>query len=123
MTQPKDEIEKALEMAVADYGQFLRFVTNSTLSDKKDRASAKASVDRATKALALYRERHTWRPIAEAPKDARIMLGAFLADNKTFHWSIGRYVDEKWGFRSDGSFSSGFTHFMPLPQPPAVESE
>ena len=67
-----------------------------------------------------------WRPIKEAPKDgSRILLriGNLVGSGRFGHPHAWGITDND-GFYCDGAdLPSGATHWMPLPLPPAGETE
>jgi len=75
----------------------------------------------------LRRKKSPWRAIESAPKDGTAVVGCSTYKNKSgnlcYNWIADGYFDEcgDWYFSySDEDFEA--THWMPLPEPPTVET-
>lgn len=92
-----------------------------------------------TKALQVENERlrelTQWQPIDTAPKEGKPILLAEIDDDGDFKYICPGYWDEKldafgkktgvWGWKciNCNPWFPDFTHWMPLPKPPAREGE
>ena len=111
-----------------------RFVRERAESYGALRQSAITAValDKAADQLQRYREAlkaHDWQPIESAPRDEPFLAALEVHHNKTGQswWEMHTiWIDSETGeinSDNDAGWSAGdYTHWMPLPDPPARQS-
>lgn len=83
------------------------------------------------RALAAILEGMQWRPIADAPKDGTPVLAiggpTMRCEARVLWWGAGEYSRKTRRYERAWTSGAGHgytpTHFMPLPPPPAPETD
>jgi hypothetical protein len=102
----RDEVLAALSRAEVDYVKVK--VGSKAVVDYSD-AKWKA---KALRAAAELIRAGGWRPIAEAPGGKFLVVAVYEPNNRWYRY---------FGIEKGDAIANGYTHYLPEPEPPALE--